>query len=454
MLLNPIFSILSPRFKTHSYQLVMRFFQTLFFTCFGCLVLASCATSQPVSSARWGDSVRDSPVFKQNHVGFALYDLEKQSTVAEYQSDRYFTPASNTKLYTFYAGLCVLGDSVPALRYATHGDSLIFWGTGDPSLLHPDMPPNAAFSLLSRSQKKLFFYPNNYTGQRFGAGWSWGDYADYYQAELSTMPVYGNVVRFTNKSVSPRLFRDSLLTAPWREEFMLLRDEHRNRFYSQGWPQKAFVEDVPFRVSPVLTAQLLADTLHKPVAILAKLPAYVLPKTQFGLATDTLYRRMLQESDNMLAEQIMLLCAAQLDSNHAGFDTKKGIQYVKQQFLSDLPDEPIWVDGSGLSRYNLFTPRSTVKLLQKIYAKMPQEKLFNTLAIGGKAGTIRGQYKGEPFIFAKSGSLANVYCLSGYLRTKTNKILIFSLMNGNFTRPTSEIRREVERILTEIRDNY
>ena len=433
----------------------MRFFQTLTLTCFSSLLLVGCATSQPVSSARWGDAVRDSPVFKQNHVGFALYDVEKQATVAEHQADRYFTPASNTKLYTFYAGLCLLGDSIPALRYATHGDSLIFWGTGDPSLLHPDMPQNAVFELLKNSPRKLFFYPNNYNGQRYGAGWSWGDYADYYQAELAAMPVYGNVVRFSNKSVSPRLFRDSLGSAPWNEEFLILRDEHRNRFYSQGWPQKAFVEDVPFRVSPALSAQLLADTLHKPVAVLAKLPAFVKPKTLFGLTTDTLYRRMLQESDNMMAEQIMLLCAAQLDSTHAGFDTKKGIAYVKQKFLADLPDEPIWVDGSGLSRYNLFTPRSTVKLLQKIYAKMPQEKLFSMLSIGGKAGTIRNQYKSdEPFIFAKSGSLANTYCLSGYLKTKTNKILIFSIMNGSFTRPTAEIRREIERILTEIRDKY
>lgn len=178
--------------------------------------------------------------------------------------------------------------------------------------------------------------------------------------------------------------------------------------------------------------------------------------TLFSLPVDTVYRRMLQVSDNMLAEQIMLMCASKLDTNNTGFDLKKGIDYVKKNFLTDLPDEPIWEDGSGLSRYNLFTPRSMVKLLQKIYGKVPQqERLFGLMSIGGKAGTIRNQYKNRPpFVFAKTGSLSNVYCLSGYLRTKKGKVLIFSLMNGNFIRKTAEIRAEVERVLTEIYEKY
>ncbi len=97
---------------------------------------------------------------------------------------------------------------------------------------------------------------------------------------------------------------------------------------------------------------------------------------------------MLQVSDNMFAEQIMLMCASQLDVNNAGAEIKQSIEYVKKQFLADLPDEPIWEDGSGLSRYNLFTPRSVVKVLQKIYDKVPsQERLFGLMSIGGKAGT-------------------------------------------------------------------
>jgi D-alanyl-D-alanine carboxypeptidase/D-alanyl-D-alanine-endopeptidase (penicillin-binding protein 4) len=409
-----------------------------------------------MESSHWQNLVAASPVFRQNHTGFALYDVEKQAMVAEYQSDRYFTPASNAKLFTLYAGLCLLGDSIPALRYTTKGDSLLFWGTGDPSLFHPDMPVSNVSNFLKNWQGHLFYYSHNYVGKRFGPGWSWGDYPDYYQCELSALPLYGNIVRFTNRTVSPRIFKDSLRTAGWSEDFKLTRDEFANNFYSMGWPSKAFTEDIPYRLSNQLSTQLLADTLKKEVRLFPKVALGRNFSTLYSLPIDTLYRRMLQVSDNMFAEQILLLCASQLDINNEGFDTKKSIEYVKKQFLADLPDEPIWEDGSGLSRYNLFTPRSVVKVLQKIYDKVPsQERLFGLMSIGGKAGTLRNQYKNRPpFVFAKTGSLANTYCLSGYLRTKKGKILIFSLMNGNFIRKTSEIRNEVERILTEIYEKY
>lgn len=442
---------------------MLRSLHAYFFTFCGCFLLISCASSQPKTAAptlqstnKWRDLVANSPVFRQSHAGFALYDLEKQETVGEYQSDRYFVPASNTKLFTLYAGLCLLGDSIPALRYTTTGDSLIFWGTGDPNLLHPDMPSSGVFDALKNWRGHLLYYPHSYIGKRLGPGWSWGDYADSYQAELSALPLYGNVVRFSNSNVSPRIFKDSLRTAGWSDEFKLSRDEFNNSFFSTGWPTKSFTEDVPYRTSPGLNARLLADTLKREVRLIHKLRPGVSYRTLKGLPIDTLYRRMMHVSDNMFAEQVMLMCASHLDTNNLGFESKQSIDYVKKHLLMDLPDEPIWEDGSGLSRYNLFTPRSIIKLLQKIYDKVPdQQRLFGMMAVGGKAGTIKNQYKSkEPFVFAKTGSLSNVYCLSGYLKTKKGKILLFSMMNNNYIVKTAEIRREVERILTEIHEKY
>jgi D-alanyl-D-alanine carboxypeptidase/D-alanyl-D-alanine-endopeptidase (penicillin-binding protein 4) len=136
-------------------------------------------------------------------------------------------------------------------------------------------------------------------------------------------------------------------------------------------------------------------------------------------------------------------------------NTELIIDHVKKTYLTDLPDQPIWVDGSGLSRYNLITPRSIVALWQKIYQEVPRDRLFSLLSIGGKTGTLKRTYQaGVPFIFGKTGSLSNNYNQSGFIRTQSGKIYIFAFMNNNFTRPTAEIRLEMDQIVTQIHQNF
>jgi D-alanyl-D-alanine carboxypeptidase/D-alanyl-D-alanine-endopeptidase (penicillin-binding protein 4) len=125
--------------------------------------------------------------------------------------------------------------------------------------------------------------------------------------------------------------------------------------------------------------------------------------------------------------------------------------------LNDLPDRPDWVDGSGLSRYNMFTPRSIVALLVKILAIKDEQLVHSLLPQGGVAGTIKNAYKtdnGQVFVWAKTGSLAYDYNQSGYLITRKGRRLAFSFMNNNFNEPTKAVRNEMARIITFIHDEY
>jgi len=171
-----------------------------------------------------------------------------------------------------------------------------------------------------------------------------------------------------------------------------------------------------------------------------------------SIPVDSLYRVMMQDSDNFIAEQLLLQCAAAVS------DTLKpeiALRYAKKKLLADLPDSLQWVDGSGLSRFNLFTPRSIVGLWKKVYQIVPQERLFKLLAVGGKTGTLKNWHKAEePYIFGKTGSLSNVRALSGFLISKKNKILIFCFMNNNFTVSGTEVRTRVEKILKQVHDKF
>jgi D-alanyl-D-alanine carboxypeptidase/D-alanyl-D-alanine-endopeptidase (penicillin-binding protein 4) len=200
-----------------------------------------------------------------------------------------------------------------------------------------------------------------------------------------------------------------------------------------------------------LLVDLLSDTLHRSVEETDK-PIPQNSSTLKSIPADSLYKVMMQDSDNFIAEQLLLQCAAIVS------DTLKpeiAIRYSKKNLLADLPDSLQWVDGSGLSRYNLFTPRSIVELWKKIYRIVPQERLFKLLPAGGQSGTLKKWLKAdEPYVFGKTGSLSNVRSLSGFLITKKSKVLIFCMMNNNFTVPGNEVRAQVEKILRQVHDKF
>ena len=423
--------------------------RTLFFF-ISIIALSGCSASHYLKR-----EIDRSTVLSQQHTGVSIARIGDQKPLASYQDSKYFVPASNTKLFSFYAGLSALGDSIPGLEYLEWGELLIIRGTGDPSLLHPDLPHSKVFDFLKGRKDQIFFTPFHFENKRFGPGWAWSDYNDYYQAEVTAMPVYGNIARFKSTPAgqyqsNPRFWQKSMVqdTAVSGIE----REELQNVFhYPKTAGSQVVTRDIPVHMTDQLMLQLLSDTLKKEVKLI-NIPLEIELQTVNSIPSDSLYTRMMQVSDNMLAEQLMLVYAT---ANKLPLSTEKAIAHAVEHHLADLPDKPIWKDGSGLSRYNLFTPRTMVALLQKIYAKVPQERLFKILPAGGKSGTLKNLFKEEPpFIFAKTGSLSNVYNLSGYLITKKGKVLAFSFMNNNFTKPTADVRKEVERLLTSVRNKY
>lgn len=421
------------------------------------ILLADAAIADKVKPRKIRKLLERSEVMSRHHVGFVLYDLEERRTIYAQQEDKYFIPASNTKLFTFYTGLKMLRDSIPGLQYAETSDSLYFWGTGDPSLLHPDFAEQQVIRKLLSVNKVLVFSGGRYTGEFYGPGWWYSDYNEYYQPEVAGLPVWGNVIRFSNVNgqVTPNVNSPefSMLVDSSRHagRYTIKRDLFSNKFQLPLMTVPAsYRQEIPFKYSEALAIRLLKDTLGRDVVVDTR-PVKGELKTWYSLPKDTLFRRMLLPSDNFMAEQLLLTYAAE---NGLEMNGDKVIAHAVAKYLADLPDKPQWIDGSGLSSHNLFTPRTLVRLCEKIYDEFSggESALFDLMPQGGKTGTIKNLYKSTstPFVFAKTGSLSNVHNLSGYLITKSGKRLIFSFMNNAFTVPTNDIRKEMERILTTI----
>jgi D-alanyl-D-alanine carboxypeptidase/D-alanyl-D-alanine-endopeptidase (penicillin-binding protein 4) len=108
-------------------------------------------------------------------------------------------------------------------------------------------------------------------------------------------------------------------------------------------------------------------------------------------------------------------------------------------------------DGSGLSRLNLVTPATVVKLLRYMYAGPLRESWISLLPVGGQDGTLTGRQLSQR-IHAKTGSLAHVHALSGYAERRNGSWVAFSILVNNADRPASEVRGIMDRICTLLLD--
>ncbi|MCI4442523.1 MAG: D-alanyl-D-alanine carboxypeptidase [Lentimicrobium sp.] len=418
--------------------------------------------SQKIPHRKIRKLIEKSEILNEHFSGFALFDQEKDKMIYEQNASKHFVPASNTKMYTFYTVLNMLGDSIPALKYITKGDSLIFWGTGDPTLAYSTFKSNKVLDFLKKSDKKLFFVSNNYKGNFYGFGWNYDDYLEDFQPEMTAFPVEGNTAKVYKNDTGGVTVKPAFLQPYFKvdanlipENFIIKRDFYTNQFtYPSTISKTGYLQEIPFKTSPELTISLLEEKTNKDISLLdIALPQDF--KIIYSEKTDDVLRKMMMVSDNFIAEQLLLVCSSTLSND---LSTKTIIDYSKTNFMTEFANDITWVDGSGLSRYNLFTPNTSIALLKKISGKInDEERLHSLFPAGGVSGTLKRAYKTDndkPFVWAKTGTLTNVYNQSGYIITRKGKKLIYSFMNNNFTRTTEEIRDEMARIITEIHNKY
>jgi D-alanyl-D-alanine carboxypeptidase/D-alanyl-D-alanine-endopeptidase (penicillin-binding protein 4) len=384
----------------------------------------------------------------QRASGIMIKDLETGKVLFEKNADQYFMPASNMKLLTFLQANRIVGSQIPSFKYRETKDTLFFWGTGDISNLHPTIKNTALRDFLAASSKVLVYGAPLKQIPVMGSGWAWDDYNDHYSAEISDMPLYANLVNFSAAAKRWRIMPDAFEAVSKTGSTQEVR---RNRLSNQFelpvlQTQNYGSQDVPFLTSPDMTAFLLTDTLHKSVETM---PLVVHPDARIFYAgkMDSLYLPMLHESDNSVAEQLLVMIAAE-----KGWDPTKVIENLKKEPGNEFMKDIRWVDGSGLSRYNLIRPKDFIYILEALSREVAPDRLHTLLPEASKTGTMRNvqDLNDGVRIWAKSGSFGNTYDLSGYYLTKEGKTLAFSILSNLGNTSVKDIKNSVVEFLKAI----
>lgn len=487
--------------------------RNILLTAFTFCLFASCSvTRQLEKSAK--ENVLQSEALQTAHVGISIFEPATGKYWYNYQGDKYFVPASNTKIPTCYAAMKYLGDSLVGLRYG-FSDSipsdysiLVFQPTGDPTFLHGDFkshPVSVFFdTALPKFSHRTAIFDTIWKENSWGSGWSWNDYEESYMAERSSFPMFGNVVTIQPNKLSPlninghigdkaidlvktqSSFFDTIINnqiRPWLYtiyekidslyfpslNWRIERDLSKNEYTLHRSANQFRTTQMPFVTNGSKTAEaILARTYN--VRFGSIWPRVT--KDEFGYAcpdckvvkvqiakwnkihsqpTDSLLKPMMNRSDNFFAEQSLLMAS----NEFLGLmNDAKIIDTILKTDFKDLPQKPRWADGSGLSRYNLFTPQDFVFILNKMKNEFGMARIKEIFPTGGE-GTLSSYYKKDStFIYAKTGTLSGVVALSGFLYTKSGKELIFSVLVNNHQGSATNVRRAVEKFIQGIRERY
>lgn len=435
---------------------LFRFFDT-FFLFFIICFLVSCSVQKQIAK-RAQKSLLTSPDLASAHIGISIFDPALNRYWYNYQGDKNFIPSSNTKLFTLYAGLKYLGDSLVAARYKVEDGTLTLQATGDPTFLHPDFKSQPLLNFLQQKEINEISINTNFASESFGRGWAWDDFEDEYMAERDPFPMYGNLaaILFNGDSLQtvPAVLKPFIIETPVKNQKWKVNRELGGHVYTIDTAAGTINNEKKVTMAMgkgLFASRYLADTLHKAVIRVydafsksESIPIYSQPK-------DSLFKIMIHRSDNFFAEQTLLMVS---NEKLGEMNDIRMIDTLLATDFKDLPQKPRWIDGSGLSRYNLFSPQDLVWILTKLKEEYGLERL-KVILPGANEGTLKGLYNGyENHIYAKTGTLSNNLALSGYLITRKNKTLLFSVLINNHTTLASLARKQIEMFLTGIIDKY
>ena len=423
------------------------------------IVLSSCAHHNIVQNGETkrfkniDQYVRNSAVLQDHLTGLMLYDAKKKETIYSHNADKYFTPASNTKLWTFYTALNTLGDSIQWMAYSDLGKRRIYFPMGDASFLNPFLPPNPRienyFANEFNKGDTIYMSTIHYRDDRFGAGWMWDDQSYYFQAEKSVFPIHANSVKLTpDKNKISHIPGWISISTQFSNVDEQKRSEYKNEFFlPKNQTKPAYV---PVVVNPdYYRAYFNSLNLH--VEFVDEVYNRQNAEMIYSIPSDDIYQYFMEESDNLIAEQLLLQCSMEklgYMSTHDIIDTLMKSDY------SEWQDEWNWTDGSGISRYNLVTPNAMVELMNALLDQYDTERVKQILPSGGE-GTLSNWYGYQPpRVFAKSGTVRYCHNLTGVIETKNGNEITFSFMHNNFNYSSSVVKKAMSDIIDIVVELY
>lgn len=409
------------------------------------------------------------------HVGVVVQSMETGQILYSRNANHFFEPASVQKLFTVSSALLKL---TPDYRFPTRvlstgtinqgvlQGNLIFQFNGDPSLTQNNLK-SLVDQLRARGIRSVdgnIIVDNTaYNHVPYPAGWVWSDLNYDFAAPLDTVIINRNqfgislvpaprvgekptiIARLPSGSAT---FYNEMTTTeyPGRNCPITFFANENNQYVIRGCLPKRYGTEsrsLAVRNMEMFTKGLIRELLRQDdiafhgEMLSGRTPAGAqLLEEHNSAPLGKLIVHLLKVSDNLYADTL-LKKMGEVTSNSPG-SWENGLQAMKPILANQEGvnlQEVHFIDGAGLSRYNLVTPGAISTLLHYIGNNpMLRETLIPALPIAGVDGTLAWRMpdlaRGDR-VHAKTGSMDGVATLAGFVKTANQGVLSFVIMINN-----------------------
>jgi len=371
-------------------------------------------------------------------IGILIEQLEpKNNLIYSYHANQEFIPASNMKVITAITAMKVLG---PDYQFKTSiskdpkdlSNNLYFKFTGDPSLTSDDLS-NLIKNLKALGINKITGNIILDTSQENNLDIPIGiDHADLpycFMAPAESIILNQNCLTLgTGKNASIEADQDPINYAQ-----TIISQALKNNYINFSGK---FINN-PTPIDP---------NIAKNLKIIAEHDSLPLPD---------LINNMLPWSDNLYAGSLTKAVGFKFYGNGSYQAGAQALDINIQNFIKNfnhqmLSSNHVIKDGAGLSRDNRITPQDFVNILEAAYQDpVLKNMLFNSLPRSGISGSLKFRMNKNLLlgnVYAKTGSMRGISTLSGYLKTPSGKVFVFSILVNNlpgFIGPGRNLQDEI-----------
>ena len=441
--------------------------------------------------------------------GFCLIDVDENKIIAEHNADLGLIPASSLKVVTTATALGILGTDYQfktTLEYdgnilsnGTLRGNIYIKGHGDPTLASHEMEGIVGFDELMQKFTEVIkqagikriegyivgdasFFETAATGRT----WIWEDMGNYYAGGAHGLNIHENLYyldfqQFSKLNQAPR----ATATRPHVPDMRFI-NELQSAGANSG--DNAYIFGAPYTRTRYIRGTLpigtgtftIKGSLPEPAYFAAYHLAKTLEKNGIYTGMCVSSQRIFKENKNRKRrviytlkspplrdivkrtniKSVNLYCESLLKTMGAEKQgkgtTEAGLEVIKNYWAERGVDMSGFVmrDGSGLSPRNAVSAKHLAQIMRKVAKNPAIYNDFNaSLSVAGKSGSLKNMFAGTRAagnLRAKSGYMDKVRSYTGYVKSKSGKLMAFSIIVNNYSGGAGAMRKKMEKVMAAI----